>query len=278
MVLDHRLGAGMQISRARVIAEPGPQPEHLLERRRGQRPHVRPARGEAGEIGRDRLHGGLLQHDLGEPHAIRDRASRRRHPPRQRAAMAVVPGEQVAAGSGRSRLSLAASPRVLLRAGADGAQLPSSAPCGLLRSCLDRCDRAVAREQARQILSAPARRTFCTRRLGECFRQAGLSPRPSWSPAGPRSWARRSPPIRSRRRSSWPRAAVGRQPEPGILVLRVEGPTAARNSAPLRRRCSSASIASSAGRRSAGCGCGRPRSPARSEASRPRSTAKRRRA
>ena len=37
VLLGHRLGAGMQIARARVIAEPGPGLQHVVERRRGQR-------------------------------------------------------------------------------------------------------------------------------------------------------------------------------------------------------------------------------------------------
>ena len=42
--LDHGLGAGMQVARARVIAEPGPQFEHVIERCRRERVHVRQAR------------------------------------------------------------------------------------------------------------------------------------------------------------------------------------------------------------------------------------------
>ena len=47
VTLDHRLGAGVEISGARVIAEPGPQLEHVIERRRRQRPHIGPARRES---------------------------------------------------------------------------------------------------------------------------------------------------------------------------------------------------------------------------------------
>ncbi len=66
----HRPRAGMQVAGARVVAEPGPEPQHVVERRRRQRADVRPAREEAREIGPDRLHGGLLQHDFGQPDPV----------------------------------------------------------------------------------------------------------------------------------------------------------------------------------------------------------------
>ncbi len=40
VALDHGLGAGVQIACARVVAEPGPELEHVVERRRCQRPHI----------------------------------------------------------------------------------------------------------------------------------------------------------------------------------------------------------------------------------------------
>jgi hypothetical protein len=97
VALDHRLGAGVEMSRARVIAEPGPQAQHLLETRGGKCMHARPPRDEARKIRRDRLHGGLLQHDFGEPHAIRVALLARCRAPGQRAAMAVIPGQQIGA-------------------------------------------------------------------------------------------------------------------------------------------------------------------------------------
>ncbi len=69
--LDHGAGAGMQIAGAGVIAEPGPGFEHIVERRRRQRAQIGPARQETRVIGRDGLDRGLLQHDFGEPDAIR---------------------------------------------------------------------------------------------------------------------------------------------------------------------------------------------------------------
>ena len=92
--LDYGAGAGVQIAGAGVIAETGPGLEHLFERCRRQRPDIGPARQKARVIGPDRLDCGLLQHDFGQPDAIRLGALARRRPPRQPAAMAVVPGQQ----------------------------------------------------------------------------------------------------------------------------------------------------------------------------------------
>ena len=58
----------------------------------------RPARQEFGVIGPDRLHGGLLQHDLRQPDPVGIGALARARPPRQHAAVAVVPGEQIGRG------------------------------------------------------------------------------------------------------------------------------------------------------------------------------------
>ena len=97
MALDYGLGAGVQMPRARVIAEPGPELEHVLERRRRERAHARPARGKAREIGYDRLGRGLLQHDLGEPDAIGVGPFTGQRAPGKLAAMAVVPGQEIGA-------------------------------------------------------------------------------------------------------------------------------------------------------------------------------------
>ena len=92
--LHHRLRAGMQVARPRVVAEARPGPQHLLERRRRQLLDRRPALEEPRVIGRDRLHRGLLQHDLGQPDPVRIGRLARPRAPRQHAAMPVVPGEQ----------------------------------------------------------------------------------------------------------------------------------------------------------------------------------------
>ena len=92
--LDDGARAGVQVSGAGVIAEPSPEFEHVIERRRGQCADVVPALQETGIIGRDGLDRGLLQHDFGEPDPVRIGALAGRRAPRQLAAMAVVPGQQ----------------------------------------------------------------------------------------------------------------------------------------------------------------------------------------
>ena len=101
----------MEVAGARVIAEPGPQLEHVLDVGLRQRRHGREPRHEPRVIGRNRRHGGLLQHDLGKPHPIGIGGLARRCPPRQGAAMAVIPGEQGGGvGAGPSSPSPAGGP------------------------------------------------------------------------------------------------------------------------------------------------------------------------
>ena len=118
--LDHGFRAGVQIARARVVAEPGPGFEHVFERRARKTSHVRPAREKARVIRRDRLHRGLLQHDLGEPDAIGIGPLAGRRAPRQMPAMAVVPGEQC----GRIRRSAIGSMIGCFRAAAPASLMP----------------------------------------------------------------------------------------------------------------------------------------------------------
>ena len=61
----------MQIARPRVIAETGPQLEHRFQRRTRQIGQGREAIEKALVIGDDRADLRLLQHDLGQPDAIR---------------------------------------------------------------------------------------------------------------------------------------------------------------------------------------------------------------
>ena len=92
MVAQHRDRAGMQIARARIIAEPGPHPQHASC-------EARPSEATSGQraknfsIRPDHFDAGLLQHDFGQPDPIRIALARQR-PPRQPAAMAVIPVEQ----------------------------------------------------------------------------------------------------------------------------------------------------------------------------------------
>ena len=94
MVAQHRNGAGMQIARARIVAEPGPHPQHVVLRGAAERGDIRPARQKLLEIRPDRFDAGLLQHDFGQPDPIRIGPLARRRPPRQPTAVTVVPVEQ----------------------------------------------------------------------------------------------------------------------------------------------------------------------------------------
>ena len=94
MIAQHRDRASVQVPRPRIIAEPGPHPQHLVERGAAERRDIGPARQEFLEIGPDGFDAGLLQHDLRQPHAVRIGPLARRRPPRQPAAMPVVPRQQ----------------------------------------------------------------------------------------------------------------------------------------------------------------------------------------
>src|SRR5204863_445569 len=61
----------MEVAGARVVAEPGPEVQHLIHRGRGERAHIREALHEAPVIGHDGRDLGLLQHDFRHPDAIR---------------------------------------------------------------------------------------------------------------------------------------------------------------------------------------------------------------
>ena len=91
---DHLRGAH-QVARPRIIAQPRPGRHDVGLVRRRQAGNVRPARHPRLEPRAHRRHRGLLQHHLGQPHAIRVRRLARQRPPRQGAAVLVVPAEQV---------------------------------------------------------------------------------------------------------------------------------------------------------------------------------------
>jgi hypothetical protein len=95
VALDHGFGAGVQVAGTRVVAEPGPKLQHVVERCGGQSRDRREALEEARIVRSDRAHGGLLQHDLGEPHLVGIGPLAGTRTPRQHAAMAVVPSEQI---------------------------------------------------------------------------------------------------------------------------------------------------------------------------------------
>ncbi len=90
------LRGAMQVSRARVVAEAGPEGEDIFHRRGGERFDGREAGEEAFIVRDDGGGAGLLEHDFGEP----DRVGIARGAPGKFAAAAAVPGEQRAAELG----------------------------------------------------------------------------------------------------------------------------------------------------------------------------------
>ena len=60
---DEPPGAGVEVARPRVVAEPGPGVQDRIEIRRGQRLDIRPAGDKAAEVRLDRRHLGLLEHE-----------------------------------------------------------------------------------------------------------------------------------------------------------------------------------------------------------------------
>ena len=91
---DHRLGAGVEIARPRVIAEPRPLLHHRLDRGGGQSRNIRPAAAKGLEIRLHRRDCRLLQHDLGQPDEIGIGQFARPGAPGQIAALAVIPVKQ----------------------------------------------------------------------------------------------------------------------------------------------------------------------------------------
>ena len=204
------LRAGVQIARAGVIAEPGPGLQHVVERRRGERLHIRPARQEFRVIRPDRLHGGLLQHDLRQPDVIGIGPLARRGAPRQMAAMPVVPGEQ-RRGIGRV---VHTAPRVPSRF------FRTAAACYPHAST--RFDRAQRREQAPP--HPQARRTHIGV-PGRRFKKQGFASTElvtRWKDIVGAEIAAHAEPVKLQ----WPREVDGEPAEPATLVLRVEGPAA----------------------------------------------------
>src|SRR5262245_42672920 len=67
---DHRPRRGVQIPGPRVVSQPAPQGEHLVEISRGERPHIREAREEAPVIRNDRRNLRLMKHDFREPDTV----------------------------------------------------------------------------------------------------------------------------------------------------------------------------------------------------------------
>ena len=66
-----RLRALLEVARARVVAEPGPRGEHVVERRGRERGHRRKLRHPALPVRDHRRDARLLQHDLADPDRVR---------------------------------------------------------------------------------------------------------------------------------------------------------------------------------------------------------------
>ncbi len=101
-VARHGLRTRMQVARARVIAEPGPRREHVVERRPRECADRRKLRHPALPVrdhGRDAR---LLQHDLADP----DRVRIARSPPREIASHGRVVRDDRAADDGRAHATL----------------------------------------------------------------------------------------------------------------------------------------------------------------------------
>ena len=60
----------VQVAAAGVIAQPGPQVQHLVLARRGQRLYARECLHKALEVGDNRFDLGLLQHDFRHPDPV----------------------------------------------------------------------------------------------------------------------------------------------------------------------------------------------------------------
>ena len=69
-LVAHAHGRAVQVARARVVAEAGPQMQHVVDRRVGQRAYVGEALHEALVVRNDGRDLRLLQHDLRDPDAV----------------------------------------------------------------------------------------------------------------------------------------------------------------------------------------------------------------
>ena len=94
-VIDHDdVCRSMKVARPGVVAEAGPQVQHLVELGGCQGRHIGKPTDEAFEVGHHGGDLGLLQHDLGDPHAI----GRPRSLPGQILAAVGVPPREQATG------------------------------------------------------------------------------------------------------------------------------------------------------------------------------------
>ena len=92
---DH-FGAFMQIARPGVISQPLPTMQNIIKFCIGKVGDGWPALQKGVKIRTDRLHSGLLQHDLAKPDVIWIGQIARFGPPRQGAMMAIIPFKHAA--------------------------------------------------------------------------------------------------------------------------------------------------------------------------------------
>ena len=100
VLADATLRCGVQVARPRVVAEPGPQRKHAIERRLGETGEIGQCGHKALEIRDHHRDLGLLQHDFRQPDAI---GRARMLPGQVVAAIAIEPGYQARSESGDGR-------------------------------------------------------------------------------------------------------------------------------------------------------------------------------
>ena len=93
MLLDEELRGTMEHAGAAIVAEAGPEREHVGLRREGKREDGRKAGEEGGVVLDDGGDAGLLEHDLGDPCAVRVMDAS----PRKRAGVELIPVREAGA-------------------------------------------------------------------------------------------------------------------------------------------------------------------------------------
>ena len=176
MLAPHHLRAAVQVARAAVVAQAAPQRQHVVQRRGGQRGHVGKALQEARVVVQHRGHLRLLQHDLGQPDAVR--------------VARVLPGQALAAE---------------LPAPAQHALRDVAAPAGISARCCS--SGAAARRRSAAAQPPCRRRRACAGGAAPArpsSRSAPLQRRPGACPAArPRRCA-----APARRRPTWMRCSA----------------------------------------------------------------------
>ena len=192
----------VQVAGAGVVAEPGPQREHVVERRRRQRGDIRQCRDETLEVGNHHPHLRLLQHDFRQPHPVR-RA--RMLPGQVVAAGDVEPGQQVSRRNGRRSLRFRRAPATI--GSSNSTSTPSSCAPAMSSRGVVRCPdnggngEPVASAAVQAVMSAMRKRAS-KRVSSRCSRSAAISREIAAAERSPARTAVASP----RRRSAAGRA------------------------------------------------------------------------